>query len=214
MKIILGYILTYIYILGVLGISTILKNKMKEETSRKIVHILVGLSWFIMVYFFGVSIHLIIPPLTFIFINYLSYKHNIIKAMERENKESRGTIYFALSFFLLALITTIYPKFLPFYGIGVLSMTLADGLAPFVGQKFNKQKVGNTNKTYSGSLTIFIITFVICVVFNLYFNLNISVFKLILLSFSAVILELIGKKGIDNLTLPIGLACISYLLTL
>lgn len=214
MKIILGYILTYIYILGILGISTLLKNKTKEETSRKIVHILVGLSWFIMVYFFGVSIHLIIPPLTFIFINYISYKHNIIKAIERENKESRGTIYFALSFFLLAFITTIYSKFLPFYGIGVLSMTLGDGLAPFIGQKFNKQKVRNTNKTYSGSLTIFIITFAICLSFNSYFNLNLSILKLFLISFSAVILELVGKKGIDNLTLPIGLAFISYLLTL
>ena len=213
MKILIGYILTYLYLAIVLIFTTILNKKFnyKEETTRKLIHILVGFSWFIMVYFFKTSYHLIIPPLTFIFINYISYKTNLIKSMERKRHNTKGTIYYALSFTILALITYLMPKFLPYYGIAVLTMALGDGLAPFLGYKL-KLEIGNTKKTYSGSLGVFVISILISIFFNMYFNLGYTFFKYFLIGLSSTILEFIGFKGYDNLTLPLGLALITYLL--
>lgn len=214
MSITIGYITTYLYLILVLFISTIFqkKYKLKEETSRKLVHILVGLSWFIMVYFFDTKFHLVIPPLTFIIINYISYKKDLISSMERTDKNSKGTIYFAVSFTILALITVIYPKFLPFYGIGAMTMTFGDGLAPFVGAKFNNHHIRNTSKTYSGSLFILITTIIIAMIFNYYYLLGFSLLDYVIIGVLASLLEFIGFKGIDNLSLPIGVAIISFLL--
>lgn len=65
MNILLGYLLTYIYVFLILILLGILKSKkrIKEQTSRKLVHILMGFTWLIMVYFFKNSIHMIILPL-------------------------------------------------------------------------------------------------------------------------------------------------------
>ncbi len=216
MKILLGYTLTYSYIIIIIIVTTYLhkKHKIKEKVSRKLIHISVGFSWFIMAYFFKTSYHLIIPPLSFIIINYISYKKDLISSLKNIQKKSYGTIFYALSFMILALITYYNPKYLPYYGLSVLTMALADGLAPLIGAKFSTPKILKTNKTYSGSLTIFLITILIIYLFKSYYNLELSFLKIIIISISAVLLELIDYKGSDNLSLPLGTFLISVLLTL
>lgn len=214
MNIFLGYILTYSYIFLVLFILGILKTKgiIKSKTSRKLVHILVGVSWFIMNYFFKTSIHIIIFPFTIVAFNFLSYRFNIMSSMEEEEKESLGTIFYALSFTILATISYFYPLFYPYYGIGIITMCLGDGLAPFIGHKFNKYKIGKTKKTYAGSLVIFLSAFLIITLFKIYYNLNLNIIKILILSIISIFLELFSKRGSDNLTLPIGLALLTYVL--
>lgn len=213
MNIIIGYILTYTYIIGVLLLITLLqkKSKIKTNTTRKLIHILVGLSWFIMTYYFKNTIHLIIPPLSFILINYISYKKNLISSME--NNHSKGTIYYALSFFALSLITYFNNDFLPFYGLGVLTMTIGDGLAPIIGSKFPKHKIGKTKNTYAGSLTVLLSGLLLAIIFNQIYILSYNILDYIIIGIFSVILELFDYHGTDNLTLPIGVAIISYLLT-
>ncbi|MCX4253659.1 MAG: hypothetical protein OSJ63_00130 [Bacilli bacterium] len=216
MRTVIGYILTYTYISLVIIITELIKRKysLKNEISRKIIHIMVGLSWFIMIYFFSFTYHLMIPPLTFIFINYISYKTNFLKSMERPDKESKGTIYYAISFTILSMITVLNHDFLPFYGIGILAMVLGDGIAPFIGSKIPQYKIKNTTKTYFGSLTIIIITFLLTLIITKNYHLSYSIYEILIISISASILELIGVKGFDNLTLPLGLALISWLLAI
>lgn len=212
MKIFYGYLATYSYLITILIIFSILhqKEKIKDNTSRKLVHILVGFSWIIMIYFFKTSIHLVIPPLSFMFLNYYSYRKNLIKCMEKKNK-SKGAIYYALSFTILAFLTYLNPKFLTPYGIGVLTMTLGDGIAPFLGSKFPKNHIGATTKTYIGSFAIFLIAISLSLIFNNIYMLQFRLIDYIIIGLSASLLELIGDKY-DNLTLPIGLSLISYLL--
>ncbi len=83
MNIFLGYLFTYIYVFFILIILGILKSKkiIKEQTSRILVHILMGFTWIIMNYFFKISIHMIILPITMVLFNYISYKFNIMKSM-------------------------------------------------------------------------------------------------------------------------------------
>lgn len=214
MKIVLGYLLTYIYVFLILILLGTLKKKkrIKIDTSRKLVHIFMGFTWIIMAYFFGISIHLIILPITMVLFNFLSYKWNIASSMEQENKESKGTIYYAVSFVIMALITYFYPEFLPFYGIGVFVLAFADGLAPFVGRKWHKHKIGSSNKTYAGSLTVGLCTVIVITLFKQYYYLDLNIIKIILLGILAIPLELLNKKGSDNLTLPIGISLLSFVL--
>ena len=83
MNIFLGYLFTYIYVFFILIILGILKSKkiIKEQTSRILVHILMDFTWIIMNYFFKISIHMIILPITMVLFNYISYKFNIMKSM-------------------------------------------------------------------------------------------------------------------------------------
>lgn len=211
MEVILGYILTYTYLILVLtGVSLIQKKlRFNSDISRKLIHILVGFSWIIMTHYFKTSVHLIVPPLTFIVINYIIYKRDLLISMK--NEKSKGTIYYALSFTILSIITVLKPDFLPFYGIGVFSMCIGDGLAPIVSKKHNKYKIGKSNKTYIGSITICLSSFIVLLVFSKFYYLEIKLIKIIFLSLCSAILELVGKE-FDNITLPIGLSVITYLI--
>jgi len=162
-----------------------------------------------MYYYFKDSYHIIIPPLTFILINYISYKKNIFKGMEE--KESLGTIYYPISIFIMALLTYINNEFYPYYAIALFCMALGDGIAPIIANKF-KSKIIYNNKTIFGTLTVFIISIIITIIFNYYFELSFDILKILLIGLSAAILELIGIKGLDNLTLPLGLFIILILI--
>lgn len=214
MNIVLGYLLTYLYILLVLTILHIYRsrNKLNEQVSRKLIHIAMGFTWIIMIYFFKTSYHIIILPLTMVIFNYLSYKFNLIKSMEQGKKDSKGTIYYAISFVILACLTYYDNNFLPFYGIGIFTMALGDGIAPFIGSKFNKLKIKNTSKTYAGSFTVMIFTIIIITIFKNIYQLNLNYIEILLLGLMSIPLELFNKKGSDNLTLPLGISLCCYIL--
>lgn len=215
MKILGPYFFIYLYLFSVLGLVTWINKKyaLKEEISRKIVHVMVGLSWFIIVYFFKTSIHGIIIPLSFVILNTIAYKYNFIKVMERKDKSSLGTIYFAISYTVLAFISYLKPEFLAFYGMGAITMTIGDGLAPIIASIWKTSNIFKTTKTYSGSIFIFISTILICLFFNNFYDLDYFLLNYLILGISASLLELFSKKGIDNLTLPIGLAILGFLLS-
>ena len=214
MNIFLGYLLTYIYVFLILIVLGLMKKKriISGQTSRKLIHILMGFTWIVIAYFFKTSIHMIILPITMVIFNFISYKFNIIKSMEQENKDSKGTIYYALSFVILATITYFYPPFLPYYGIGVFTLSIGDGIAPFIGKKWNKYKIAKTNKTYAGSLIVLLCTILVVSIFSSYYHLDLNIIKIVLLGLISIPLELINIKGSDNLTLPIGISLIAFFL--
>ncbi len=217
MNIFLGYFLTYLYLFGILGLTGLLKKifNISDNSSRKVVHVMVSFAWVIMFYFFKYSIHNIIPPITFIIINYISYKNDTFKMMEIHNKKEKslGTVYYAVSIFLLSLLSVINNKFMIPYGIGVFCMAFGDGFAAIVGRFFEKNNIKLiNNKTLFGSLTSFILSLVVVVILNVVFNVNYSIFAIFIISISSSLLELISPKGTDNLTVPIVTAFIAYLL--
>ena len=129
--------------------------------------------------------------------------------MERLKSNTPGTVYYAFSFTVLALLTYIHHDFMPFYGLGVLTMAIGDGLSPIISSKF-KKRIGQTYKTYAGTIWIMLSALIIAILFNNYFNLNFTILKYIIIVISSGILEFVGNKGQDNLTLPILLAIIAY----
>ena len=90
---ILGIVLSIAYIFLIIFISSLV-SKNHSEISRKIVHIGVCNWWIIVIIFFENVWLASIVPLLFCIINYISYKKDIFKSMERDDKKSLGTVYY------------------------------------------------------------------------------------------------------------------------
>ncbi|MGN0027734.1 MAG: hypothetical protein ACI33I_12145, partial [Clostridium sp.] len=102
---IVGIIVSILFIFGIIGISSLLNklNILANGDSRKFIHVGVATWWIVAMIFFNNNIYASIVPALFVIINYISYKKQIFKAMERDgSKNDLGTVYFALSLMILA----------------------------------------------------------------------------------------------------------------
>lgn len=203
----IGILVSYIFIFLMI-IGGKLFEKVGKEASRKFIHIMLGNWWLIAMYFFNNVWFAAFVPLTFVIINYISYKKDIIKVMEREEnkKDGLGTVYYACSLLILVIITFgVLNK--PILGlVPIFVMAFGDGLAAIFGKliKSKKYKVYDTEKSIAGSLTMFIVSFIIISVYLIYINNPFWYLKAIIISLIITVLEAISIKGTDNITVPIA----------
>lgn len=212
MQNLLGILISYIFIGGVIILAKLFE-KFGKEASRKFIHISLANWWFIAMYFFDNVIWASLVPLSFVIINYISYKKNLIKVMERESQDGLGTVYYALSLLIIEIFTFGIVK-RPEIGLcSILIMGYGDGFAAVIGKRMKsyEYKIGNTKKTLAGSLTMFIITFIIIAIFSSTVGVKIWLLKSIITAVILTIIEAISIKGTDNITIPI-LACILLIL--
>lgn len=217
MPIFWGYLLTYLYVFFLLFLSTLLKNRfhVPGETTRKVVHIGCGFAWFIMSFFFQSTWHLIVPPLTFVFLNYLSYKKDTFSGMERADKSSLGTVYYALSMVVMASITAFLDeRYLLPYGIALLCLSLGDGLAPIFGRMKKGNRLFFRSKTLYGSLAVLLASFLVILLMSLFYHAGYDIWEMLITSLLAALLELLGRRGGDNLLIPFGVSGLLYLFIL
>lgn len=207
---IVGIVLSYVFI-GVIIVVAKFFERFGKEASRKFIHIMLSNWWFLAMYFFDNVIYASIVPFSFIIINYISYKKNLISVMEREdsNNDSLGTVYYALSLFVISIFTFgIIKK--PEIGLcSILIMGYGDGLATIIGKsvKSLSYKIGKSQKTLAGSCTMMFISFLIVAVFLCSIQSNLYLLKSIVIAVIITILEAISIKGSDNITVPIS-ACL------
>lgn len=203
----IGILVSYIFIFLMI-IGGKLFEKIGKEASRKFIHIMLGNWWLIAMYFFNNVWFAAFVPLTFVIINYISYKKDIIKVMEREEdkKDGLGTVYYACSLLILVIITFgVLNK--PILGlVPIFVMAFGDGLAAIFGKliKSKKYKVYDTEKSIAGSLTMFIVSFIIISIYLIYINNPFWYLKGIIISLIITVLEAISIKGTDNITVPIA----------
>lgn len=207
-----GYIIVYLYLAFLIGSAYILNKyfKISNVITRKLIHINVSFCYIIFYKFFKDSFHMIIPAATFIIINYVSYKNNLFKGMEIDDK-TLGTVFYPISVLIMVIISYFVPEFFPYFGIGLFCMAFGDGLAPLVAG-FLKSKVIHNNKTLAGTITVFIVSIIVTIVFNCIFSLDLNIIFILLIGGFSSVLELIGINGFDNLYLPIGVSVFSYIL--
>lgn len=216
MKIALGYILTFGWVFFVLGLALALKRALRweDETSRKLVHIAVAFAWIPMYFCFGASWHLLVPPAVMTILNDISYRRGLFAAMERSDaaKQSPGTVYYALSMTVMALVCVLRPGCLPAYGAALFSMALGDGLAPVFGRirRGNRPTLGG--RTLYGSLCVYFVTLLVLALWAALFRLGLDGADLVIVAAAATVLELAGVRGLDNLTLPLGVFALLGLL--
>lgn len=207
----LGIVVSYIYIFFIILSAKLIEKKGKEVT-RKYIHIMLANWWLIAMFFFDQVWYACFVPATFVIINYVSYKKDLIGVMERSEseKDGLGTVYYALSLLILAAVIWGF-RLPPIIGLaGVFTMGYGDGFAAVVGKKVKSKEyhIGKGKKTLAGSLTMFGISLVIFGV--LFFLLGTPIWygKAILLAAIMTVIEAVSIKGTDNLTVPLIAACI------
>lgn len=203
----IGIVVSYLAIFLVI-IGAKLFEKRGKEASRKFIHIMLGNWWLIAMYFFNNVWFAMFVPATFVMINYLSYKTDLIKVMEREekNKEGLGTVYYAVALLILTIITFgIVHK--PELGlISIFIMAYGDGLAAIIGKLVNspKYKIYDTEKSIAGSATMFIVSFIIVAIYLVCINASLWYFQAFAIALIVTLIEAISIKGTDNITVPIA----------
>ena len=216
MKELLGILISILFVFLIIGLSTLfMKLKwLSLEGSRKFIHILVGNWWFIAMYYFDTPFYAMLVPLLFVVVNYVSYKKQLFKAMERDgSKSDLGTVYYAISLLLLALIyfNKVNGMNIEYIGgLGILTMAYGDGFAAIVGKAYGKN-IFVLNKTIEGSITMFICSIIpLFLILSFYspFSWIMNSILSIALAGVAVIFEAYTKNGFDNLSVPLGISFI------
>ena len=201
-----GVIYGFLLIFAVLGLATLLEKRglLNSEGSRKFIHIGVA-HWVIVVFLLVDNVWLaLIAPIIFIIVNAISFRFDLIKAMERDDKSNAdlGTVYYAIT---LTVITYLAYQFdLKMLGMfAILVMGYGDGLSAVLGQAYGQIKLYQ-KKSLVGSLTVFTSALVLGSIF-----LDTLIF--IPLALAAALIELFTPHGFDNLSVPLGLFLMGWL---
>jgi len=186
-----------------------------SEVTRKVVHIGTGnvilLAWWLQIpAWVGVSASVLASIVTLV-----SYQIPILPGVNSIGRKSLGTFFYAVSMgILVAYFWNIEQP--QYAAIGILTMSYGDGMAALIGQRFGKHsyRVGGMTKSWEGSLTMFVVSYVVCngiLAFTLGSTWQ-NVFVSVVVAICATGLELFSWWGIDNFTVPIGSAFITYAL--
>lgn len=214
---IIGIIVSVLFI-GIVMLSGKLFEKAGKEASRKFIHIMLSNWWIIAMVFFDNVFSAALLPAIFVIINYVSFKTDLIKVMERdegtENKDSLGTVYYAISLLILSIIT-FGPIQNPIIGLcGILVMGYGDGLAAVIGQSVKSKEfiVFGNKKSIAGCITMFVIS---CIILSGFLYYNMSEFwclKAFVIAGLITLIETISIKGTDNITVPLLTSLLAFLM--
>lgn len=216
----LGVFLTFSFLFGVLIAAKLIMMAVKgisPESVRKFIHIGVSNWWFIYLAYFDNLKAKLAGPVAFVIINSIATFMDLTKYLGMNDRvRNYGLIYFPVS--LVILVCFIESSLMPEWaaGVGILTMGYGDGLAALVGRKFGRKKIFG-KKTYAGSITIFIATFIIVLFHGMVYHLEWSESSYCLIvaavtSACATLLEAVTPFGLDNLTVPIATSIIVVLL--
>ena len=209
----IGLGVSYAFVAAVLVLASLLQRvfSISPGVTRKIIHISVCHWWLLLMYFFDTLAFAVIGPISFIIINYLSYRFRLMPAMELEdNRKNLGTVYFPISLLVLVLLS--YLDVIPIYAgaVGILIMGYGDGFASLLGECCGGRKIvfwGGT-KSLLGSSAMFLLSALVTIIITWYFHPYGRDIPMLLLvaavtAASATAVELLTPLGLDNITVPI-----------
>ncbi len=132
-----GLGISYVFIFAVIGIAQLLLKAglLDASATRKVVHIGVAHWWILAMLFIDDVGIALIGPVSFILINWVSYRRHVFAAMEHpEPRSNLGTVYFPIALTILVGLTWsgLFPTW---YGLAaILVLGWGDGLASIVGE--------------------------------------------------------------------------------
>lgn len=213
-----GVLLTVIAPFGALGLAEVAqKLGIGAEGSRKLVHILLS-NWILLALEVYTSAWTAcVLPACFILLNYISYRKGIFSAIERKEDNSPGTVWYAISLFILCLAG--YLLDMPWIAAcGMLAMGYGDGLGALVGKRWGKLHFpgAHAKKSVEGMLTVMVLSGlavgIVCWVYAPDLSHHFPLRAALACAVPAAAIELFSPRGIDNLTLPLGVSAIVFLL--
>ena len=210
-----GYLFAALYGLCCLALAALLyKLGVEKKITRKVVHILVGFEWVILNRFMGPSIHFLAVCIFFTLLLALTHRKNLLPMISSDGDNAPGTVYYGIAMTIMATITLFVPKMIVPFGIGVFCTSLGDGLAGLMGQLMSGPRNAKIygNKTIYGTLYNVIVSSIVVGCFNAKFNLGMSMWHVVSVIAFSVILELFTGRGLDNISITLGTAFLSYAL--
>ena len=206
----LGYgalCLLFAYFLSLRGVD--------KKITRKLVHIFIGFEWIILYHFHGASYHFLIVCLAFLAILAIAHKKKKLRMISSDGDNAPGTVYYAVSMSLMALVTLFEPHFALPFGVAVFATSLGDGFAGLLGQlasKHNPKVYGN--KTLVGVIANFALSTLSALSFSwIYPSLGLSPLFCISIGLLATGVELVCGLGLDNILLPLSVSAVTYFCT-
>lgn len=212
-----GVLLTAAMPFAVLGAASLARRLgLSGEGARKMVHILLS-NWILLaIAVYRSAWTACILPACFIPLNYLSYRRGLFSAIEREEDNTPGTVWYAVSLFLLCLFG--YAVDLPWVAAcGMLAMGYGDGVGALVGKRWGRSRFPApcADKSLEGTVTVLALSALavggVCA-FCAPGGSSFALTAALCCSMPAAAIELFSPRGIDNLTLPLGVSLIVFLM--
>ena len=195
-----------------IGESTRRLTRASPDLTRKIIHIGVGFWALPTAMYFHSPWWAAFCPLTFVFLNWLSYHYRLMPVIEVEGRGSPGTIYFPLVF--AGLILLLWPHDARAASVaGLYAMGFGDAAASIVGQRWGRHpyRILGTNKSWEGSIAFFIVAFVAIYLGTRLVSPHPSIWLPCLgAAFFATLAEAPAGHGLDNLTVPVTAALVYW----
>jgi dolichol kinase len=210
----LGIALVYLYVAILVVCSEKLLSKKYPIESRKILHILTGNIAFLLPIFQTREVMAFVAAGPFIIFTFLMSPYSPVKYVRGKTSQSGhglGLVYYAIAWTILAYV--FFDSKITI-AIGILAMSYGDGLASYIGMKFGKIKyqIFTDQKSYIGSIAMFLFTFMLMIIALLYYqemvsNSNITLIEtlslLLLIAVIATVVEGMTPMGLDNLSVPL-----------
>ena len=212
----LALIISYLYVFAVIGVGEGLRmwRGYSTEFTRKLIHISVGMWAFGTVLLFQHWYFAIIPPLSFVVLNYISYRGEIFKSVETGEKGNLGTVYFPISFAIIICLFWERPNLLV---ASLMPMTWGDALAAVLGRRYGQRKysVLGSTRSVEGSLAMFIFSWLSVFLALLLLpplGWQASLLYALAVAVFATLVEALSPWHMDNLTVPLLSAALLYLM--
>ena len=210
-----GYLFAALYGIFCLALAALLyKLGVEKKITRKVVHILVGFEWVILNHFMGPSVHVLVVCVLFTLLLVLTHRKNLLPMISSDGDNAPGTVYYGIAMTIMATITLFVPKMIVPFGIGVFCTSLGDGLAGLMGQLMSYPRNAKIygNKTIYGTLYNVVVSSIVVGCFNSVFDLGMSMWFVLAVAAFSTILELFTGRGLDNISITLGTAFLSYAL--
>ncbi len=178
------------------------KNK-KEEVFGKVPYILIGIIFSFMPTFLTAK-EIIISAIILLVGGWLSKYFNIFKSVFSVKKVGVGVWMVPFSLGVLSWIWL--PEYkLPFI-VGMLVLTFSEVIAEIVEKYWPRKKIGFLKKTYLGSLSFFLSTFIVILIFSR----NFEWWKFAWISFILTLVDLLFIFGLNNIFVPVATSYLFY----
>ena len=133
-----------------------------------------------------------------------------------------GTLYYSVVIFVVTLLWFYSPSGNPIAFVIFGCLAGGDGLADIVGRRFGGQRrfgIAGAEKSVAGSFAMFVGSFLFSLAMLAFFAMEMSydlvalTIPLLIVSVLATIVEALTPKGLDNITVPVTVVVVLYLLS-
>jgi phytol kinase len=173
--------------------------RISNEYQRKIIHLGVGLVFFILPYFVS-RIEILFICAIFFLALLLSRFHNFLPGVHGVNRKTWGEFYYPISIALTAWF--FLPQNILAFQFGILILGISDAFAEIIGKAYGRHKIKIVSKSWEGASAFFVTALIIFFALIYPSHPGTALMGVGIVSVLTLV-EVLLVFGLDNLLLPI-----------